>query len=175
MMSKSVVGIVETQRDAEALIARLQADGFGTKDLSVLFPDTKGTSTFAYEHHTKAPEGATAGVGIGGVVGGTLGVLAGIGALAIPGLGPFIAAGPIMAGLSGIAAGAAVGGISGALVGLGIPEYEAKMYEDRLKAGNILVSAHVQNDAEHKLALEDFNSAGVKHVSTQSEKSGHPS
>jgi hypothetical protein len=174
MMNKAVIGIVEKQLDAETLIARLQAGGFGTKDISVLFPDSKGSSTFAYEHHTKAPEGATAGVGIGGVVGGTLGVLAGIGALAIPGLGPFIAAGPIMAGLSGIAAGAAVGGLSGALIGLGIPEFEAKMYEDRVRAGNILVSVHVQNETERRAAVDLFNSSGVKHVSTQAESSGHP-
>ena len=169
MMNKAVIGIVSTQADAEALLARLQAGGFGTKDISVLFADNKGSSSFAYEHHTKAPEGATAGVGIGGVVGGTLGVLAGIGALAIPGLGPFIAAGPIMAGLSGIAAGAAVGGISGALVGLGIPEFEAKAYEGHLREGNILVSAHVQSEAERKVAVDLFNASGVRHVSTQSE------
>ena len=174
MMNKAVIGIVETRAEAETLIERLQAGGFGSKDLSVLFPDTNGSQTFAYEHNTKAPEGATAGVGIGGVIGGTLGVLAGIGALAIPGLGPFIAAGPIMAGLSGLAAGAAVGGISGALVGLGIPEYEAKMYEDRLKAGNILVSTHVQNDTERKTALDIFKATGVKHVNTQTEKTGTP-
>jgi|SRR5580692_2844925 hypothetical protein len=126
-MKKAVIGIIETQAQAETVVRQLQTAGFSAKDISALFPDNKGTKAFAHEQHTKAPEGAAAGAGAGGIVGGTLGVLAGIGALAIPGLGPFIAAGPIMAGLSGIAAGAAVGGFTGALVGMGIPESEVKI------------------------------------------------
>jgi hypothetical protein len=136
-MKKAVIGIVETRPQAENIVQRLTASGFGTQEISVLLPDNKGTQAFAHEQHTKAPEGAAAGASAGGLVGGTLGVLAGIGALAIPGLGPFIAAGPIMAGLSGIAAGAAVGGFTGALIGMGIPEFEAKMYEGKLKTAGV--------------------------------------
>jgi hypothetical protein len=168
-MKKAVIGIVESQAQAETIVENLQAAGFRVRDISALFPDNKGTKAFAHEQHTKAPEGAATGAGAGGVIGGTLGVLAGIGALAIPGLGPFIAAGPIMAGLSGIAAGAAVGGFTGALVGMGIPEFEAKMYETKLKAGNILVSVHTDDGDERKRALEVFKGAGVKDVSTQAE------
>ena len=115
----------------------------------MLFPDKQGSKDFAHEHNTKAPEGAVAGVGAGGVLGGTIGLLAGIGALAIPGVGPLIAAGPLLAALSGAAAGAALGGVTGALVGMGIPELEAKTYEGKIKGGNILVAAHVAtSDAE---------------------------
>ena len=120
MAKNSVIGIVETQIQAERIVAELQQRGVTSSDISVLFPDKRGTKDFAHEHNTKAPEGAVAGVSAGGVVGGTLGLLAGIGALAIPGVGPLIAAGPLMAALSGAAAGAAVGGITGALIGLGI-------------------------------------------------------
>jgi hypothetical protein len=168
-MKKAVIGIVESHVQAEDIVERLQASGFGTNDISVLFPDNKGTKAFAHEQHTKAPEGAATGAGAGGLLGGTLGVLAGIGALAIPGLGPFIAAGPIMAGLSGIAAGAAVGGLTGALVGMGIPEFEAKMYETRLKAGNILISVHTEDGEDRKRAADIFKQAGIKGVSTQAE------
>src|SRR4030095_13155260 len=114
-------------------------------DISVLFPDKSGTRDFAHEQNTKAPEGAAAGAGTGGILGGALGWLVGIGTLAIPGLGPFIAAGPIMAALSGAAAGAALGGITGALLRMGIPEYEAQRYEGKLKEGNILISVHTKD------------------------------
>jgi hypothetical protein len=170
-MKKAVIGIVESRVQAEAIVDRLLSAGFAANDISALFPDDKGTKAFAHEQHTKAPEGAATGAGAGGLVGGTLGVLAGIGALAIPGLGPFIAAGPILAGLSGIAAGAAVGGLTGALVGMGIPEFEAKMYENKLKAGNILVSVHTEDGNERSRATEIFKQSGVKGVSTQAETS----
>ena len=131
-MKNAVIGIASTYDQAENIVGELKAQGFVTSDVSVLFPDKKGTREFAHDKGTKAPEGALAGAGAGGVIGGTIGLLAGIGALAIPGLGPFIAAGPIMATLSGAAAGATVGGVVGTLVGLGIPEYQAKVYEGRL-------------------------------------------
>src|SRR6185503_3754345 len=131
-----------------------QSVGFTPNDVSVLFPDKQGTKDFAHEHNTKAPEGAVAGAGTGGVLGGTIGLLAGIGALAIPGLGPFIAAGPLMAALSGAAAGAAVGGITGALIGLGIPEIEAKKYEGKLRGGNILLAVHVDSSEEESRVSE---------------------
>lgn len=168
-MKKAVIGIVETQVQAEIIVQKLQGAGFGMNEISVLLPDIAGSQTVAHEKHTKAPEGATAGASAGGLIGGALGVLAGIGALAIPGLGPFIAAGPIMAGLGGIAAGAAVGGFTGALVGMGIPEFEARMYEGRLRAGNILIAVHTEDVDNRKLAIELFRTSGVKDVSTQSE------
>src|SRR6202050_2830296 len=147
-MKKAVMCIVQTRGQAEAVVDQLHRAGFTSNDISVLFPDKTGTKDFAHEHNTKAPEGAIGGAGIGGVAGGTIGLLAGIGALAIPGLGPFIAAGPIMAALSGGAIGAGVGGLTGALVGLGIPEYEAKRYEGKVKEGGILISVHSENNDE---------------------------
>src|SRR3954452_14340778 len=144
-MNKAVIGIVDTQVQAEQVITALTNAGFRAQHISALLPDKQGTKDFAHEHNTKAPEGAVTGAGAGGAVGGTLGLLAGIGALAIPGLGPFIAAGPILAALSGAAAGATVGGVAGALVGLGLPELEAKRYAGKVEAGNILLSVHVDN------------------------------
>jgi hypothetical protein len=168
-MATSVFCITTTETQAANIVSRLQSAGFSNNDISVLFPD-KGTSRdFAHEKNTKAPEGAATGATAGGVVGGALGVLAGIGLLAIPGLGPFIAAGPIMAGLSGIAAGATVGGIAGALIGLGIPELEAKRYEGKIKGGNILISAHAENSDQVKRAKEVFEAAGATDISTGGE------
>lgn len=172
-MSKNrvVIGIVEGQVQAENIVQRLEQGGFARGDISAIFPDKHGTKDFAHEQNTKAPEGAVVGVTSGGVVGGTLGLLAGIGALAIPGLGPFIAAGPLMAALSGAAAGAAVGGVAGALIGLGIPEIEAKKYEGKLRGGNILIAAHVDNSEEEKRAKEVFKLEGAHDISSTSEAS----
>src|SRR5689334_24839863 len=125
-MDKAVFGIAKSEEQAARIAHNWKAAGFSDNDISVLFPDKTGTRDFAHEQHTKAPEGAATGAGTGGVLGGAFGWLVGIGALAIPGLGPFIAAGPLMAALSGAAAGAALGGLTGALIGIGIPEYEAK-------------------------------------------------
>src|SRR5205823_15018849 len=147
---------------------QVRVSGFLDTDISVLFPDKRGTRDFAHESHTKAPEGAVAGAGTGGLLGGTLGLLAGIGALAIPGLGPFIAAGPIMAALSGAAAGATVGGLTGALVGMGIPEIEAKLYEGKIRDGNILFSVHARNGDERKMAREIFERQGATDISASS-------
>lgn len=169
--NKVVIGIVDAEIQAENLVQHLGKDGFATSDISVIFPDKHGTKDFAHEHNTKAPEGAVAGVAGGGLLGGTLGLLAGIGALAIPGLGPFIAAGPIMAALSGAAAGAAVGGITGALIGLGIPELEAKQYEGKIKDGNILISVHVDDSDERARAKKVLQDSGAKDVVSTSEKS----
>ena len=164
MAKKAVIGIVTTHQQAEAAVANLRAAGFVDSDISVLFPDKEGTRDFAHQQNTKAPEGAIGGVGAGGVVGGTLGLLAGIGALAIPGLGPFIAAGPILAALSGAAAGATVGGITGALVGLGIPEIEAKQYEGKIKGGNILMSVQVEDGDEKKRAKDVLKTSGATDI-----------
>jgi hypothetical protein len=171
---KAVVGLVSSVSQAEQVLNELERARFSRNDMSVLFPDKSGTRDFAHEHHTKAPEGAVAGVGAGGAIGGTLGLLAGIGALAIPGLGPFIAAGPIMAALSGAAAGAAVGGVAGALIGMGIPEMEAKQYEGKLKEGNILLSIHVEDSHERSRAKEILERNGAKDIATAGEK-GVPS
>ncbi len=172
-MSQSVIGLVKTRVDAENLVSALQDSGFLSNDLSVLFPDKEGTKDFAHDNSTKAPEGAATGATTGGVIGGTLGLLAGIGALAIPGVGPFIAAGPIMATLSGIGVGATLGGITGALIGMGIPEYEAKMFEGKLREGNILIAAHSEINDDLKRAEDIFKTHGatdVKRVNDQAVK-----
>lgn len=170
-MKKSVIGIVETQIQAERIVEELQQRGVSSNDISVLFPDKRGSKDFAHEHNTKAPEGAVTGVSAGGVVGGTLGLLAGIGALAIPGVGPLIAAGPLMATLSGAAAGAAVGGVAGGLIGLGIPEYEAKSYEGKVRGGNILVAVHTDNGETEKRAKQIFESNGAHDVAVTGDTS----
>lgn len=168
-MAKAVFCIATSEFQAESIVNELKVAGFADNDISVLFPDKTGTKDFAHEQNTKAPEGAVTGASTGGVLGGALGWLAGIGALAIPGVGPFIAAGPIMAALGGAAVGAAVGGIAGALVGMGIPEYEAKRYEGKIKAGNILISVHSENNDETKRAKEIFGQAGVHDISSSTE------
>lgn len=170
-MSKSVFGIATTQGKAEQIVQQLQAQGFATSEISVLMPDTAGTRDIGHVKATKAPEGATTGAATGGVTGGVLGLLAGIGALAIPGLGPFIAAGPIMAALSGAAVGGTTGGIVGGLIGLGIPEIEAKRYDDKLKKGNYLVAVHADESDDVDRAEDIFKRAGAEDISTVSEAS----
>ena len=169
MAKKTVIGLLKSQSQAESILNELRSAGFSTNDVSVLFPDKAGTRDFAHEKNTKAPEGAVAGVGAGGVIGGTLGLLAGIGALAIPGLGPFIAAGPIMAALSGAAAGATVGGIAGALIGMGIPEVEAKQYAGKTKDGNILLSVHVDDSEQTTRAKKILEAGGATDIATSGE------
>jgi hypothetical protein len=170
-MKKSVMCIVETQSKAEFIVDQVEQAGFPRSDVSVLLPSKSGTKDFAHEHNTKAPEGAVAGVSAGGAVGGTLGLLAGIGALAIPGLGPLIAAGPLLAALSGAAAGAAVGGITGALIGMGIPEMEAKRYEGKIKGGNILISVHTNSSDEQKRIEVIFKNNGANDIVSAMESS----
>src|SRR5580692_7918696 len=171
MSKKSVFCIAISRDQAERIVDNLKTAGFSNNDISVLFPDRATTHDFAHEKHTKAPEGIATGAGTGGVIGGALGWLAGIGALAIPGVGPFIAAGPIMAALSGAAVGAAVGGIAGGLVGLGIPELEAKRYEGKIKAGNMLISVHTENSEEITQAKNIFAQAGAQDICTTGEAS----
>ena len=168
-MAKAVFGLARTEAQAITIVNELKAAGFSQNDISVLFPDRSGTQDFAHEQHTKAPEGAATGAGTGGLLGGALGWLVGIGALAIPGLGPFIAAGPIMAALSGAAAGAALGGMTGALIGLGMPEYEAKRYEGRIKEGNILISVHAEDSTELARAKAIFERAGAEDIADAAE------
>ena len=154
MAKKAVFGILNSEEQAIRVVDDLKAAGFSSDDISALFPDKGGSRDFAHEQNTKAPEGAATGATAGGLLGGALGWLAGIGALAIPGVGPLIAAGPIMGLLSGAAVGAATGGLTGALVGYGMPEMEAKRYEGKVKGGNILVSIHTEDRNEVSRAKE---------------------
>jgi Protein of unknown function (DUF2934) len=168
-MKHSVLCLVDTEIQADAIVEKLRSAGFSENDISVLFPDKGSTRDFAHKKETKMPEGATVGVTAGGAIGGTIGLLAGIGALAIPGLGPFIAAGPIIAALSGGAIGAGVGGLTGALIGLGIPEYEAKRYEGKVKEGGILISVHSENNEETSSAKAIFKKEGAHDISSTGE------
>jgi hypothetical protein len=169
--TSSLFCIVNTRDQADHIVDQLKLAHFSNNDISVLFSDKGATKDYALEKHTKAPEGAVTGAGAGGVVGGALGWMVGIGALAIPGVGPLIAAGPIMAALSGAAIGAATGGIAGGLIGLGIPELEAKHYEGEVKSGNILLSVHTDDSHEIERAREIFESAGAEDISTTGEAS----
>jgi hypothetical protein len=168
----AVFGIYSSGEHAERAVDSLIAAGFASTDISVLLPDSRSTKEFAHEKDTKAPEGTTVGVTTGGVIGGTLGVLAGVGALAIPGVGPFIAAGPIMAGLAGLGVGGAVGGLVGALVGMGIPEYEAKRYEGRVKGGGTLLSVHCDTSDQIKRAKELLQASGAEDIASTGEAAG---
>lgn len=168
-MSKAVFCIVPSESQAQSIVKTLVAEGFHSNDISVLLPDKSGTRDFAHEMHTKAPEGALAGVGAGGAIGAAAGWLAGVGALAIPGLGPFLLAGPLLAALSGAAIGAGVGGLVGALVGMGIPEVEAKAYEAKVRSGNILIAAHAVNDEFVDRAKQVFTAAGASDIKVGSE------
>jgi hypothetical protein len=167
----AVFGIYRDQLGVEEAVNALRAAGFRNTDISVLFPENQGTKDFAHEKHTKAPEGTATGAGTGAVIGGTLGWLAGIGALAIPGVGPLIAAGPIVAALTGVGVGGAVGGVTGALIGMGIPEYEAKRYEGRVKEGGILLSVHSDNSDWTSKAKDILKRTGADDVSSTGEAS----
>jgi hypothetical protein len=168
-MKASVYCITRTSEQAEFIVEELKRAGFTNNDISALLPDRRGTRDFAYEHHTKAPEGATAG-GIAGLgVGAAIGWLAGIGALAIPGIGPFIAAGPIMAALSAAAVGTAAGGVIGALVGMGIPEFEAKRYNAKVQEGNVLLSVHTADSKQRDVARDIFKRNNADDISTAAE------
>jgi hypothetical protein len=171
MSKKAVFGIAKSESQAISIADNLKAAGFTSNDISVLFPDKQGSKDFAHEQHTKAPEGAATGAGTGAVLGGALGWMVGIGALAIPGLGVFIAAGPIMAALAGAAGGAAAGGLTGALIGMGIPEYEAKRYEGKVKDGNILLSVHTEDSKERDRAKKILEAGGAMDISYTGEAS----
>jgi len=174
----AVYGIYPNRPMVEKAVEELKDAGFRNTDISVLFPasggtkefpESGGTKEFAIEKETKAPEGAATGAGTGAVVGGSLGWLVGIGLLAIPGLGPFIAAGPIMAALAGVGAGGLVGGIAGALVGMGIPEYEANRYEGHIKAGGILLSVHADDRDWKNKGKDILERTGAKDIGYKGE------
>lgn len=167
----AVFGIYPSYANVESGVDGLKAAGFSNSDISVLLPESAGTRDFAHHKGTKAPEGATAGAGTGIVLGGAMGWLLGVGALAIPGMGPFIAAGPIMATLAGAGVGGTLGGITGALVGMGIPEYEAKRYEGRVKDGGILLSVHSDSSEWTKRAKLILEATGAQDISSTSEAS----
>jgi hypothetical protein len=167
----SVFGIYNTRESVERAVDMFLKSGFTSSDISVLLPENLGGKPIATHKDTKAPEGATAGGAGGAVVGGTLGLLAGIGALAIPGLGPFIAAGPIMAALAGMGVGGAVGGFAGALIGMGIPEYEAKRYEGRIQKGGILLSVHCDTSDQIKRGKEIMKNTGAEDIASTGESS----
>jgi len=166
----AVFGIYATAQQAERAVDALVLARFSNSDVSVLMPDNQTTKDFAHEKHTKTPEGTATGVAAGGTIGGTLGLLAGIGALAIPGVGPFIAAGPIMGALAGLGVGGAVGGLVGALVGMGIPEYEAKRYEGRVKDGGVLLSVHCDTSEEITRAKDVLKATGAEDISSAGER-----
>jgi len=172
MANTAVFGIYKTREQVEKAVEQLKAAKFRNTDISVLFPANVGTKDFAHEKDTKAPEGTAAGAVTGGIIGGTLGWLAGIGALAIPGVGPLIAAGPIIGALSGIGAGGVIGGIAGALIGMGIPEYEAKRYEGMIKSGSILLSVHTDNSDWTGKAKRILENTGATDIGSASEEKG---
>lgn len=171
MAKKAVFCIVDSEAQATRIVDDLKSTGISNADISALFPDKQGTRDFAHEQQTKAPEGAATGASAGGLLGGTLGWLAGIGALAIPGVGPLIAAGPIMGLLSGAAVGAATGGLTGALIGYGIPELEAKQYEGKVKGGNILLSVHTDDGQKVSRVKEIMKRHNAKDISYTGEAS----
>ena len=171
MSKKAVFCTVNSESQASSIVEALRQAGFSNDDISALFPDKQGTRDFAHEQQTKAPEGAAAGAGTGAVLGGVLGWLAGIGSLAIPGVGPLIAAGPIMGLLGGAAVGGATGGIAGALIGYGMPELEAKRYEGKVQGGNILLSVHTEDRDEVKRAKEIFKQHGAEDIAYTGEAS----
>jgi hypothetical protein len=167
----AVFAIFKTRDQVERVIGALRQGGFRAADISVLLPENIGNKEMGTEKNTKSPEGATAGGATGALAGGVLGWLTGIGALAIPGVGPFIAAGPIMAALAGMGAGAVLGGATGALVGLGMPEYEAKRYDGLVRQGGILVSVHCDDGDWADRAKNLLEQHGAEDVSSTSEAS----
>lgn len=164
-----VIGLTKTQGSAESIVESLGALGFSNHDISVLFPDQQGRGVLTVEKHTKAGKGAAAGAGTGGLLAGALGLLAGVGTVAIPGAGVFIAAGPLLAALSAAAVGAAVGGVAGALVGFGIPEYEAKQYADKVRAGSILILVHTETDEDRDRAQQTLKDCGATDICVSKE------
>lgn len=172
-MKNAVYSIAHDYTQVENIVNKLKDSGFSNNEISVLFPDKTGTRDFAHEQNTKMPEGAATGGVAGMGTGAVLGWLAGIGSLAIPGVGPFIAAGPIMGALGGAAVGGATGGLVGALVGMGIPEYEAKLYDGKVRNGNILISVHTENSDQVKIAKDIFENSRAEYIKFTSETHAH--
>jgi hypothetical protein len=165
-MESAAFGIFANRTNAEAAVDQLTLAGFSNQDISALLADKLESQQFATENQTKAAEGATAGAGVGGIVGGALGLLAGIGALAVPGVGPVIVAGPLLASLAGLGVGGTVGGLVGALVGMGIPEFEAKCYDSRLKDGGVLLAVHCATSEQVGRAREALEAGGAQDIAS---------
>jgi hypothetical protein len=168
-MKRVVMGIVDTPAQAELTVERLRAVGFDSGDVSVLFPDRQGARDLAFEHHTKAPEGALAGAGLGSVLGGILGIAAGVGVLVVPGFGALVAAGPLLAALSGMATGGMIAGAIGAVLGARVPEIEAKLYDGKSTLGTILVAVHTETKVAAHRAREVLRSVAATDVSATTE------
>lgn len=168
-MKRAVMGIVDTPAQAELTVERLRAAGFANDDVSILFPDRQGAHDFAFEHHTKAPEGALAGAGLGGVIGGMLGIAAGVGVFVVPGFGALVAAGPLLAALSGIATGGIFAAAIGAVLGARMPEIEAKVYDGKSRMGTILVAVHTGTTAAAHRARDVFRSVAATDVTATPE------
>lgn len=169
MGNQAIVGLVETYADAERLVTQLHDAGFTNQDISAIVPDTIGATDAAREQNVRAAEGTAAGAAAGGTLGGALGLLAGIGALAVPGIGPLLAVGPILSAIGGVAAGAAMGGVAGGLVGMGLPEHDAKGYEHKVREGHILLSVHTSTAEQRTRAQSLFDHAGIHDVVTLAE------
>lgn len=165
----SVFGIYADPASVTEAVDQMKAAGFRSTDISVLSAENLGSKDFGHERHTKAPEGAVAGGGLGAVVGATAGWLAGAGAFFVPGLEPVAVAGPVMGMLSGMGAGVTLGGLMGAAVGAGAPEYEAKRYEGRIRRGGILVSVHCDNPDWAKTARTLLKRTGARDIASASE------
>lgn len=172
MANTSVFAIYPTRDAVERAVEELREQGFRATDVSVLWPENLGSKDLGHELHSKAPEGAAAGAGTGALLGGTLGWLVGIGSLAIPGLGPFVAAGPLVAALAGAGAVGAAGAITGALIGYGVPEYEAKRYEGRIRKGGVLLSVHADDRQWAKRAKDLLEMTGGEDISSADEPKG---
>jgi hypothetical protein len=164
-MTYTVFGLARDMEHGQEIVGTLRNAGFAPEGVSVLAPNRDPEAPVTTEKHSKAPEGAAAGAGTGGLVGGAFGWLVGVGALAIPGLGPFVAAGPIMAALSGAAVGAAVGGLGGSLVGLGLPEYEVKAYEREISGGRVLIAVTAHTPAAYMRARQILEREGLERCS----------
>jgi hypothetical protein len=169
MTKTAVFCIAKAKPQAERIIERLNSSGFTYSEISVLMPETESSMDMGHVVATKAPEGAVAGAASGGLAGGLFGLLVGIGAFVIPGVGPLVAAGPIIGALSGAAVGAATGGVVGGLIGLGIPELEAKIYEEKLKQGNYVIAVHTNDSAEVSRAKELFKAERAEDISSTRE------
>lgn len=168
----AVFGVYPSHERADAAVEALRANGFRSTDISVLMPQNVGSKAFGHEKGTKSAEGTVVGGGTGAVLGGALGWLASIGVLAIPGAGPFIAAGPIVAALAGMGAGGAVGGTTGALIGLGIPEYQAKRYEGQMRRGGILLSVHADDQEWVSKGKQTLEQTGAEDIASTGETKG---
>lgn len=173
-MNKRIVGVFYKEREASQAIEDLKSQGFLTEDISVIGRNKDDIESISEETGTKAPEGMASGAATGGLLGGVTGLLAGIGALAIPGIGPIVAAGPIAATLAGAVVGAGTGGLVGGLIGLGFPEDEAKTYDKYVDEGHILVMVEADSTQANTVysVFRSHNSANADRYNDETDVSG---